>query len=388
MLSKAIEDSYRGAGEASLEKSTRGGAASAFNSWLRYCKMVGVDHTCGNLDGNLFNWNKMTMLIIGYISFEVGVRGLSPRSIVGAYVSNIMNEFIIRGWETIYFEQAVKCKRYGFFKRGFLKIYDKANPKCLQAKIPFTLFIALDTVAALRNMKCYRSCSGARYINGVEIALLIGIFFLLRKSEYLKDSDKKKNGLRFKSICFIDYLGEVIPWEKVGKVLARRVSLNVAFSKTDQSGYGRVLQHVRQEGSNICIVQKLEDWVVQSRDVYGKKESDYILECDDCVEAITSKIVTVVMKWGTRRLGLKDDKVSAHSLRYGGATMLAAAGLPHYLIAWYGGWTENSSTMRLYATLGDEAICLVTSTMCKQGLSDLSDLKIRMKIQLQRSRKD
>ena len=91
MLSKAIEDSYRGAGEASLEKSTRGGAASAFNSWLRYCKMVGIDHTCGNLDGNLFNWNKMTMLIIGYISFEVGVRGLSPRSIV-VFAIKIMPE--------------------------------------------------------------------------------------------------------------------------------------------------------------------------------------------------------------------------------------------------------------------------------------------------------
>ena len=90
------------------------------------------------------------MLVISYISFEVGVRGLSPRSIVGSYVSNIMNEFIIRGWETVSFEQAVNCKKYSFFKRGFLKIYDKANPKCLQAKIPFTLFIALDTVAALR----------------------------------------------------------------------------------------------------------------------------------------------------------------------------------------------------------------------------------------------
>jgi len=45
--------------------------------------MVGIDHTSGNSDGNLFDWHKMTMLVIGYISFEVGVRGLSPKSIVG-----------------------------------------------------------------------------------------------------------------------------------------------------------------------------------------------------------------------------------------------------------------------------------------------------------------
>ena len=32
-------------------------------------------------------------------------------------------------------------------------------------------------------------------------------------------------------------------------------------------------------------------------------------------------------------LGLRDDKVSAHSLRYGGATMLAASSLPQYIIS-------------------------------------------------------
>lgn len=67
--------------------------------------------------------------------------------------------------------------------------------------------------------------------------------------------------------------------------------------------------------------------------------------------------------------------------------MLAAAGLPHYLIAWYGGWTENSETIKLYATLGNDAIDLVTRTMYRQGESDLSDLKIRQRIQYIRSRK-
>ena len=71
---------------------------------------------------------------------------------------------------------------------------------------------------------------------------------------------------------------------------------------------------------------------------------------------------------------------SAHSLRYGGATMLAAAGLPQYIIAWYGGWTVDSTVMRLYATLGSDAINLVTGTMCSQSGKNLSDLIVKQTI--------
>ena len=41
-------------------------------------------------------------------------------------------------------------------------------------------------------------------------------------------------------------------------------------------------------------------------------------------------------------------KATSHSLRYGGATMMAAAGHPQYLIAMYGGWTEHSKSLRIY----------------------------------------
>ena len=42
---------------------------------------------------------------------------------------------------------------------------------------------------------------------------------------------------------------------------------------------------------------------------------------------------------------LPADKISAHSLRYGGSTTLAAAGYPEYIIAFYGGWAEGSKAM-------------------------------------------
>jgi len=310
-------------------------------------------------------------VIVRYIGFEVGVCKLSPDSICGAYISNIMNCFVVNGWETIEFERALSTKQYKFYKRGYKKMHDKANPKCLQANVAFELSMLIRTIRLLR----LKANLDLNKLQALELALYVGLFFLLRKSEYLVCTGKGK-GLKFSQVSFFTKEGRCIKFEEVGRVKADRVHLNIPFSKTDQHGYGRILEHVKQEGHESCIVTKLENWFEVARDVIGLKESDYIFKGMN----IDGDMVTKVMKWGTEQLGLNPNRISAHSLRYGGATMLAAAGLPQYIIAWYGGWTVDSNVMRLYATLGSSAISLVTKTMCDQSSNSLADLIVRQKV--------
>jgi integrase len=54
------------------------------------------------------------------------------------------------------------------------------------------------------------------------------------------------------------------------------------------------------------------------------------------------------MKQTATAMGLPAARVSTHSLRYGGATILAAGGYPEYIIAMYGGWAEGSASLRRY----------------------------------------
>ena len=63
---------------------------------------------------------------------------------------------------------------------------------------------------------------------------------------------------------------------------------------------------------------------------------------------LTCDTIAILMKTTCDLVGLPADKVSAHSLRYGGATTLAAAGYPEYIIAFYGGWAEGSKAMKRY----------------------------------------
>ena len=71
--------------------------------------------------------------------------------------------------------------------------------------------------------------------------------------------------------------------------------------------------------------------------------------------SLTMEVLHDVMDRTLRSLGVAGYGIRAtsHSLRYGGATMLAAAGFPQYIIAHYGGWSENSSALKIYARPSD-----------------------------------
>jgi len=65
-------------------------------------------------------------------------------------------------------------------------------------------------------------------------------------------------------------------------------------------------------------------------------------------------------------------RATSHSLRYGGATMLAAAGFPHYVIAIYGGWSPDSKTLRFYTKPSNEMIKLVSAHMAAMASTSAS----------------
>jgi len=87
--------------------------------------------------------------------------------------------------------------------------------------------------------------------------------------------------------------------------------------------------------------------------------------------------VAAVMKLVVVHLGWDPSKISAHSLRYGGATMLAAAGIPQYLIKYYGGWAEGSKSLRLYAQVGGNAISKVSQIMADGFNVSLAESRLR-----------
>ena len=83
------------------------------------------------------------------------------------------------------------------------------------------------------------------------------------------------------------------------------------------------------------------------------------------------------MKFIVRHLGWNAKKVSAHSLRYGGATMLATAGMPQYVIEYFGGWAEGSQSLKTYIQLGNQAVHKVSQIMSDGHNNTLEESRIR-----------
>ena len=77
-------------------------------------------------------------------------------------------------------------------------------------------------------------------------------------------------------------------------------------------------------------------------------------------------------------MGGDPSKISAHYSRYGGATTLAAAGIPQYLIEYFGGWAEGSESLRFYAQVGGDAVSRVSQVMADGVGVSLTESRLRV----------
>jgi hypothetical protein len=132
------------------------------------------------------------------------------------------------------------------------------HPEGGKVKTPFGVALAVSTREALASGALSLQAVGqsgsftvaqvALVRARIFLALLFGIFFLLRKGEYLPSVRQKRRadglvtGYVFTRDMLIFYndRDEPIPYVLVGSIPAVSVRLSILFSKTDQTGHGRV----------------------------------------------------------------------------------------------------------------------------------------------------
>ena len=264
-----------------------------------------------------------------------------------------------------------------FLLRGYIRIHSVIHPAGEAKKLAFTIELVQYTRAAVVETQIEKYKTEI-FIHAIQFALKFGIYFLLRKSEYLpgRSAGVLRKGLQWKNIRFFDKLGYQIPWVSVKFGASKSVEIIVPFSKTDPFGYGRLVKHARVLGPN-CIVGGLEKWVSVVRVGVGASDKDYLFQYGKNIAILTDIDVAAVMKLIVVKLGWDASKISPHSLRYGGATMLAAAGFPQYVIASYGGWTEDSKSLRKYIQLFGASVDKVSSVMAQGFNKSLEDSRIR-----------
>ena len=123
-------------------------------------------------------------------------------------------------------------------------------------------------------------------------------------------------------------------------------------------------------------MKELERWIAHCRDMLGAGPEDGLF-CIRGAPFLVEADVAAAMKKIVVHLGWDSSKISAHSLRYGGATMLAAAGLPQYVIEYFGGWAEGSKSAKFYMQVSGRSVANVSSVMSEGFDRSLEESRIR-----------
>ena len=304
-----------------------------------------------------------------------GLRGLDPDTLYKTYLPGIAATLDLKRAKcAVEFRKAMACKEVKMVLEGFRKRHEKQSPKAERIKMPYGLDLALRSRKVMYRMKKFEGNDKEILMKRIFVCQVVGITFLLRRSEHIVKRKQKDAPLLRRHLTFFDRSNKPIKYEDIGKQAhkASSVTLNVIFSKTDQSGYGRRTSHMSQpQDPETCTVSILENWISETRDKYSCKEEDGLYFLPGYGRLGTKKLHEV-MQLTVEDCGLKKLKkpVTSHSLRYGGATMLAAAGLPHYIIAIYGGWTQESKSLRIYTKPSDEMTRKVSRYMARMARED------------------
>jgi hypothetical protein len=305
---------------------------------------------------------------------QCAVRKLCPTTLSKSYLGGIADCLEQAGEDHHLIRAEAADRDVKRALRGFQRIYERLHPRADNLKLAFGLDLARDAKALMTARGDFRQESkGNSAIQElmqlrVYVCMAVGIYFMLRKSEHLCGKGNSPSATRRKHLDFTNDEGRAIPYDKVGLPghVSHKVTFIIKFSKTDASGFGRRPSHVRQEGresASLCVVQLLERFIRLTRDLGATREDRlyYIPGYSNLRE----ETLHSVMQSTTLKLGIygPGTRATSHSLRYGGATMMAAAGFPQYLIAHYGGWKENSESLKIYCRPSDESQARVSEYM-------------------------
>ena len=350
--------------------------STGWGSWSRYCDFFKRNPMLEDSILTPMAFHDVIMQIQNYVHFECAIRQMQPDSIKNVYLVGIADYFDRNGVINA-FRQASNHNCVQLVLSSYSRSWKKKHPDSSRVKIAFGLSYAIHAERLIQSGALTVGgyvCSDRRnfilYMIGVRVvtALWMGIFFLLRKNEFLPFSEDPKGmqePCRRRNLRFYDSTRLEIPYGRIGLQLAASVSLHLRFSKTDQTGHGRIVQHESTGDSNTCIVHRLEEYISVSRDYFHATADSGLFSVPGLPTDLSSDVLTAVMRGTTTALGLPENLVSAHSLRYGGATALSQAGFPEYIIAFYGGWVNGSVAMRRYIVQSAQTRRVVSDHMAK-----------------------
>jgi hypothetical protein len=257
--------------------------------------------------------------------------------------------------------------------------WNASNEVAEKRRLPFTL----EMHGRMRtDVLDLRKVTDRATLMGVEIALVL----MLRQSELIPSADKhyvREDDVQFTLRCLKPGEPDVtVPARKAylfNPALLTGVTIHVRSAKNDQEGHGNryhfgVLQ--LSPVVSFCLASNMLRWATEARLQPGDPFLAYRGEGATAMRPwwLSYNRLNNAIKATASLCGFNCDLFSTHSLRIGGATILAAAGLPNHYIQKMGRWKSLTFLTYIHVAMGvmDESIKAVV----RPGLFTNAQLRV------------
>lgn len=344
-----------------VQPSTRETYECGWRRWLAFCEWFGVDPYLRQVPSQ---WevspseipvNFKEMALVAFMQKLCIDEELCPGT-VAVYLSGVRHVYKIANLDIVFFS----TEWVAAARSAVNLLYRKDHPIAGRVGLPFTCDMIVHAESLTFN-------TGSTQHHAILTALKLATTCLMRVSEYLPGSPNGNHWLRADDVVFMLKDGRGIPsWRafscKIDDV--RSVVITVRSAKNDIEGEGHRFEFHSAQRSSVRafdLVVDLFTWAVRARPSQGHPFLSYRGEWR-LSYATLSKAIKLV----AQQMGLDPSRYRTHSLRIGGASMLAAAQVPDYVIQKLGRW--KSLAFLEYIRLGQISFDVALAAMMNPTL--------------------
>ena len=361
----------------SIQAGSRDQYRIPWNHWLKWADEFGTDRFLRIIPpcwtqavATEFTFGFTVAAMISFVAYLFGDLRLRPCT-VSSYISGVKFMLQMSGMDTRFIDTDPTFRR---LKSGCCIAYRSTHPEYNDKTMPFNV----EMIMAAQRFLDQSSVEGYMTVSAMKIAYCC----LLRKSEYIVNS-KTNHHLRGKCVSFIHHLpdGSEITVDS-SKAFSCGLCVDTLFeividilsAKNDARGAGHRLAFLRVRladrpaGQPFDLAEDMWRYAVWARPTL---EGPLFVYRNSV--RLSYDVLTKHLKETAVRLGFNPVFFSSHSLRIGGASALAAAGVPDYIIQTMGRW--KSLVFLEYIRLASSAYNAALAKMCNSATLPVSDLR-------------
>ncbi len=347
----------------SVQSSTRKTYSVGVHAWFNFCSLVKCDPLLRCAPSGfscVFGFREDLLLdFMGYYCLDLKYRPTT----ISTYLAAIKFMLKTSGVDISFFSSPVVSAA----RTGMCMLFRQNVLKADERTMPVTVDFIVSAISIFGSVN-----QPQRQV--VVVAMVLAFTCLFRSCEYLGKYRVKARDILFEfRVCgsaniFVSASDSNLISFSRDNVCG--VLINNEAAKNDPEGEGYRFHYPRQMSSvevAFDIVEILFDWAVCARlssgDPFVSYRKKWVLSYSTFQKAI---------KHVARKLGLDERRYSTHSLRIGGATLLAAAGLPDYIIQLIGRW--KSLAFLQYIRSNESMFSKALSVLSNPNLFTISHL--------------